>query len=79
MPRSRRFGLVVFAALLVIMGAYTAYWFLVARRIETGILDWALSQRADKIDASWQKIRVSGRRVTFRGGRRFRGVARRRG
>jgi hypothetical protein len=66
MPRSTRFGLVVFAALLVLGGGYTAYWFLVARRIETAILDWAQSQRADKIDASWQKIRVSGYPVTFR-------------
>jgi hypothetical protein len=57
---------VALAALLFIGGAYTAYWFLVARRIEAGILDWALSQRADKIDASWQKISVSGYPVTFR-------------
>jgi hypothetical protein len=65
MLRSTRFGLVALAALLFAGGAYTAYWFLVARRIETGILDWAQSQRADKIDASWQK-RVSGYPVTFR-------------
>ncbi len=66
MPRWTRFGLVVFAALLVLGGGYTAFWFLVARRIETGILDWAQSQRADKIDVSWQKMRVSGYPVTFR-------------
>ncbi len=66
MPRWTRFGLVVFAALLVVGGGYTAFWFLVARRIEIGILDWARSQRADKIDASWQKIRVSGYPVGFR-------------
>jgi hypothetical protein len=66
MPRWTRFGLVVFAALLVIGGGYTAFWFLVARRIETTILDWARSQGADKIDASWQKIRVSGYPVAFR-------------
>jgi hypothetical protein len=66
MPRWTRFGLVVFAALLVVWGGYTAFWFLVARRIETAILDWARSQRADRIDASWQKIRVSGYPVAFR-------------
>jgi hypothetical protein len=66
MPRWTRFGLVVFAALLVVGGGYTAFWLLVARQIETGILDWAQSQRADKIDASWQRIRVSGYPVAFR-------------
>jgi hypothetical protein len=66
MPRWTRFGLIVFAALLVVGSGYTAFWFLVARRIETDILDWARSQRADRIDASWQKIRVSGYPVAFR-------------
>ncbi|HJY51479.1 MAG TPA: DUF2125 domain-containing protein [Stellaceae bacterium] len=66
MPRSTRFGLVILAALLVIAGGYTGYWFLVARRIEAGIVDWAQSRRADKIDFSWQKMRVSGYPVAFR-------------
>jgi hypothetical protein len=66
MPRSTRFGLVILTALLVAGGGYTAYWFLVARRIEAGIVDWALSQRADKIDFSWQKMRVSGYPAMFR-------------
>jgi hypothetical protein len=66
MPRSTRFGLVILAALLVVGGGYTAYWFLVARRIEAGIVDWALSQRALKVDFSWQKLRVSGFPVAFR-------------
>ena len=66
MPRSTRFGLVILAALLVIGGGYTGYWFLVARRIEADILDWAHSQRADKIDLSWQKMRVSGYPAAFR-------------
>src|SRR6266853_2836110 len=66
MPRPTRFGLVILAALLVAGGGYTAFWFLVARRIEAGIVDWALSQRADKIDLSWQKMRVSGYPVAFR-------------
>jgi hypothetical protein len=48
------------------VGGYTAYWCLVARRIEAGIVDWALSQRADKIDLSWQKMRVSGYPGSFR-------------
>jgi hypothetical protein len=66
MPRSTRFGVVAFAALLVAGGAYTGFWFLVAQRIEAGVVDWSLSQRADKIDFSWQKLRVSGYPAAFR-------------
>src|SRR5712671_2418978 len=66
MPRSTRFGLMILAALLLIGGGYTAFWFLVAQRIEAGIVDWAQSQRADKIDVSWQRVRVSGYPVAFR-------------
>ena len=66
MPRSTRFGLMILAALLLIGGGYSAYWFLVARRIEAGIIDWAQSQRADKIDVSWQRMRVSGYPAAFR-------------
>ena len=66
MPRSTRFGLVILAALLVVAGGYTAYWFLVAYRIEAGIADWALSQQADKIDLSWHNVWVSGYPAAFR-------------
>jgi hypothetical protein len=66
MRRSTRLGLIIFASLLVIWGGYTAFWFLVARRIEAGIADWALLQRADKIDFAWQKMRVSGYPLAFR-------------
>jgi hypothetical protein len=66
MPRSTRFGLTILAALLLIGGGYTAFWFLVAQRIEAGIVDWAESQRADKIDVSWQRVRVSGYPAAFR-------------
>src|ERR1700758_3306160 len=66
MPRSTRFGPVILAALLVIGGGYTAYWFLVARRIEAGFVEWAVSQRAEKIDLSWQEMRVSGYPAAFR-------------
>ncbi|HEX3412931.1 MAG TPA: DUF2125 domain-containing protein [Stellaceae bacterium] len=66
MRRSTRLGLVILAALLVAGGGYTAFWFLVARRIEAGIVDWSLSQQADKIDLSWQKMRVSGYPAAFR-------------
>jgi hypothetical protein len=50
----------------VVGDGYTGYWFLVARRIEAGFVDWAVSQRAEKIDLSWQRMHVSGYPVVFR-------------
>lgn len=61
-----RLGFLVFAALLAIAGAYTAYWFAIAGRIEASLVDWAQSQRADRIEVSWQKVQVSGFPVAFR-------------
>jgi hypothetical protein len=54
------------AALLAVAGVYTAYWFIIAGRIEAGVVDWAQSQRADKIEVSWQRIHVSGFPTAFR-------------
>lgn len=65
MRRSTRL-LIVLGALLVIAGGYTGYWFIVAGQIEDGVVSWAQSARADKIDVSWQKLRVSGFPVGFR-------------
>src|SRR6516225_11103087 len=60
MRRPPRFGLVVVALLLVLLGAYTAYWLVVARRITDGVAAWAQTERAEKIDAVWEKIGVKG-------------------
>jgi hypothetical protein len=60
MRRPPRFGLVVVALLLVLLGAYTAYWLVVARRITDGVAAWAQTERAEKIDAVWKKIGVAG-------------------
>jgi hypothetical protein len=60
MRRSTRFGLAVVVGLLVLSGAYTAYWWIVAGRIEDGIVAWQQSMRAQKIVASWQTIRIAG-------------------
>ena len=60
--------LVIYATLLVVAGAYTAYWFVVARRIEAGVVDWAQARPADKIEVSWQKLEVSGFPAAFRVG-----------
>jgi hypothetical protein len=66
MGRPTRFGLVVLAALLVIAGAYSAYWFIVAGRIKQGVAAWAQSVRAEKIDVSWRQVRVNGYPAAFR-------------
>jgi len=60
MRRPMRLGLAILAALLVIAGAYSAYWFIVAGRIKEGVAAWAQSARAEKIDVSWRQIRVKG-------------------
>jgi hypothetical protein len=60
MRRPTRFGLAVVAVLLVLLGAYTAYWLVVARRITDGVAAWAQTEHAEKIDASWERIGVEG-------------------
>jgi len=66
MRRSTRLGLVTLAALLVIAGAYSAFWLVVASRIEGNVVAWAQSARADKTDVSWEAIRVTGFPIAFR-------------
>jgi len=61
-----RLSLMICATLLAVAGAYTAYWFVVAGRIKAGVVDWAQSQRADKIEVSWQRVQVSGFPTAFR-------------
>jgi hypothetical protein len=60
MRRPTRLGLAVVALLLVLLGAYTAYWLIVATRISDGIAAWAQTERAEKVDISWQKVGVNG-------------------
>lgn len=60
MRRATRLGLAVLIPLLVLLGAYTAYWLIVAGRIKEGFVAWAQSERAEKIDVSWQSIGVTG-------------------
>jgi hypothetical protein len=66
MLRSTRLGLATVVGLLVLGGAYTLYWWIVAGRIEDRILAWQQSVRAQEIDASWQTIRVVGFPFHFR-------------
>jgi hypothetical protein len=60
MRRPTRLGLAVAAALLVLVGAYTAYWLIVAKRVSDGVAAWAQAERADKIEVSWHSIGVAG-------------------
>ena len=66
MRRRTRLGLVIAAPLLlVICGAYTALWFVVAGKLEEGLTEWAQSARAQKLDVSWRQLRVGGFPLAF--------------
>ena len=60
MRRPTRLGLAVVAVLLVLLGAYIAYWLIVATRISDGITAWAQTDRAERVDISWQQVGVTG-------------------
>jgi hypothetical protein len=67
MRRSTRLALVLLAVLLVVVaGAYSAFWFHAAGNIQDGLVAWVQSSRADKFDISWEKMRVTGFPVAFR-------------
>jgi hypothetical protein len=68
MRRPTRLGLAVLVALLVLVGAYTAFWFVVAGQIKDSVDAWARSERADKIDVSWQGMTITGFPIAFRVG-----------
>lgn len=65
MRRSTVFRLV--AAVLVLgFGAYSAFWWFAAGKIKEAAEDWRKTAQAQKIDASWQQMRVSGYPLAFR-------------
>src|SRR6516165_3555704 len=66
MRRPTRLGLAVAAVLLVLLGAYTAYWLIVAKRVSDGVAAWAQAERADKIEVSWHSIGVAGYPFAYR-------------
>jgi hypothetical protein len=66
MRRRTRLGLAAIAVVLVLCGAYSLYWWIVANRIEDGVVAWQQSMRAQKIDASWQTIHIAGFPFQFR-------------
>src|SRR5580692_4762178 len=65
MRRSTVFRLL--AAVLVIgIGAYSAFWWIAAGKIEEAATAWRDTAHQQKIDASWQGMRVAGYPFSFR-------------
>lgn len=59
----------LFLLLLLILlcgGAYTAYWRIAAGRIRSEFTAWVQRARANKLDVSWQGMRVTGFPAAFR-------------
>src|SRR5512135_3524554 len=63
MRRSTVLGLL---ALLIVVGAYSASWWIAAGKIEDGATAWRDTARSQNIDASWQTMRVVGYPFAFR-------------
>jgi hypothetical protein len=63
-----RLGLWAVALLLVVvLGGYTAFWFIAAGRVEDGIGQWAQTLRAkNHLDLEWETVRVGGFPFAFR-------------
>jgi hypothetical protein len=64
LPRYAR--LIAVAVLVILLGGYSAFWFVVAGQIENGIGEWAESLRPHNVDLSWRTIRVGGFPLVFR-------------
>jgi len=54
------------AVLVIGFGAYSAYWWVAAGKIKKAATAWQGAERAQKIDVSWQKMRVAGYPLSFR-------------
>src|SRR6266403_850262 len=52
-------------AITVACAAYTAFWFVVAGKLEEGLTEWAQSARVQKLDVSWRALRVGGFPLAF--------------
>lgn len=62
----RRIATVVLILLLVLFGAYTALWFYIANRMSDEIAQWAARERQNRLDVSWESLRVGGYPLEFR-------------
>jgi hypothetical protein len=65
MRRPERLGLAALILMLTLVGAYSAYWWIAARRLESGLGEWAQAMRARQIEASWKTLEVSGYPLGF--------------
>jgi hypothetical protein len=52
--------LIALVLLLVLVGAYGAFWFIVSGRIEDEVVAQASSLRRQNLDLSWSAMRVGG-------------------
>jgi hypothetical protein len=68
MRRRTFLGLAALGLPVVLLGAYVAYWLIVAGQVKDGFSAWAEAQRARKIDVSWERIGVSGFPLAYRVG-----------
>ena len=62
----RRIATIVLLLLLVLFGVYTALWFFIADRMQDEIAQGAERERQNKLDISWEKLRVHGYPLAFR-------------
>ena len=62
----RRIATIVLLLLLVLFGAYTALWFFIADRMQDEIAQGAERERQNKLDISWERLRVHGYPLAFR-------------
>jgi hypothetical protein len=62
MPRRPLLGFVI---LVLLLGAYGVFWWIVAGRIEEGIVTWAESLRRQNAELTWRAIRVGGFPLAF--------------
>jgi hypothetical protein len=57
---------IVAVVLVVAAGAYAAYWFVTANRLQTGLQQWAAARRADGYTVAWHDQAVAGFPFAFR-------------
>lgn len=61
-----RRGLLAIAVLALISVAYTAYWFFVATKLKDGVEIWLAEQTGPAVQASFQRMEISGYPLSFR-------------
>jgi len=65
MRRSTVFRLLV-TVLVIGIGAYSVFWWVAAGKVKEAAATWRQAAHEQKIDASWQGIRVAGYPLSFR-------------